>query len=432
MAKPRAYEGNGHSVTIADPDCITREECVALAFCGSTAWNSWRNEFRVGYKDKEPTNIANFSEYDFKNSDIDFENYQLGDCANFKEARFPFGAKFLNAHFGMFSSFQGAELGDYSSFSGARFSGKVDFIGAQFGYHTTFFKANFEELAEFGGAQFEKCCDFTSVIFKSAVSFESMSWEQIRKSVRPTVVDRLIKSANERGISPTDFQDIDFSGAQFFGSVSFENRSFLSSLSFRSRCEERTLFSDAPIFHGCTFSQDTTFDSTIFPEPKGDHRALRAYRTLKLACSQLQSVREEQRFFKLEMEEEAALETNWRRWLFRLYRELSDFGFSIGRPVILFFVVAALAAFIYGWQAGLVLDSASTHTAALVQFSLASAIPGLEKLAEPAALSLFGEVSKGIANYSLPTVLTLLAHKAISLLALFLIGLALRNLFKMK
>ena len=67
--------------------------------------------------------------------------------------------------------------------------------------------------------------------------------------------------------------------------------------------------------------------------------------------------------------------------------------------------------------------------APLIQFSFAHALPGFEKLAEPASKLLFGEQGETLGVW---TVLTLLVHKAVSVLALFLIGLALRNLFKMK
>ena len=67
-----------------------------------------------------------------------------------------------------------------------------------------------------------------------------------------------------------------------------------------------------------------------------------------------------------------------------------------------------------------------TMTSSLIHFTLGQALPGFEKFTEPATEALFG------GQPGVWTVLTLLLHKAVSLLALFLIGLALRNLFKMK
>ncbi len=85
---------------------------------------------------------------------------------------------------------------------------------------------------------------------------------------------------------------------------------------------------------------------------------------------------------------------------------------------------------LYAWQAGLhpcvPAENVCNKTGPLIQFAAAHALPGFEKLAEPASKLLFGD------QLGVWTVLTLLLHKAVSLLALFLIGLALRNLFKMK
>ncbi|OOG79872.1 hypothetical protein B0E41_21935 [Hydrogenophaga sp. A37] len=94
-------------------------------------------------------------------------------------------------------------------------------------------------------------------------------------------------------------------------------------------------------------------------------------------------------------------------------------------------VAALILAFLlYAWQAGLVPCVPSARncraTGPLIQFAAAHALPGFEKLAEPASKVLFGD------QLGVWTVLTLLLHKAVSILALFLIGLALRNLFKMK
>ena len=121
------------------------------------------------------------------------------------------------------------------------------------------------------------------------------------------------------------------------------------------------------------------------------------------------------------------------RFLYTLFAGLSNFGFSIFRPAILFVSVLFLMTLLYAWQAGLhpcfPSEATCNKTGPLIQFATASAIPGFEKLAEPAGKLLFG---KELENLGVWTVLTLLLHKAVSLLALFLIGLALRNLFKMK
>ncbi len=133
------------------------------------------------------------------------------------------------------------------------------------------------------------------------------------------------------------------------------------------------------------------------------------------------------------MAEEAKAAENSRdpaQWLYIAYRELADFGFSVRRPALLLVVMLMLMLPLYARQAGLQAcwtSSADCNmTGPLIQFASAHALPGFEKLAEPASKTLFGD------QLGVWTVLTLLLHKAVSLLALFLIGLALRNLFKMK
>jgi uncharacterized protein YjbI with pentapeptide repeats len=428
MAESRTYEGNGHSVTIADPKNITKDECLALARCGKEAWNSWRREFPTWISAKQYIcNSVVFSKLDLREESIDFSGFEFGDCAYFIGTKLSEEANFTGANFGREAYFFGAQFGSRTNFEYAQFGDMASFEGALLGNVANFNGAQFGHQASFDGAQFGPRASFEGTQFDSFASFSARSWEMIAW-VYGDLINEAQNLAKERDQSPRSFQSITFKNAVFSGSIDFENRDFSSTTDFSG-----ARFGQAPTFHGTKLHQDTTFDDAIFPSAKrGNDSASRAYRTLKLAFAQQQAIREEQRFFKLEMEEEAARETGWRRWLYRAYRELSDFGFSLSRPTWLLLATSFIAALLYAWQAGLTFSLNNTHTAALVQFSIASAIPGLEKLAEPAAIRLFGEVSKGVAAYGLPTVITLLAHKAISLLALFLIGLALRNLFKMK
>ena len=200
------------------------------------------------------------------------------------------------------------------------------------------------------------------------------------------------------------------------------------------------MFAVPPSFHDAKFPQNFDFGSSKFPGIKGKLSSARAYRTLKLAFAQQHAVREELRFFKLEMAEEskaakAHKTPNW--WLYWLYEKLSDFGFSVNRPLLLFALTTIVSVGLYACQADLALcrpwSPTCNATAPLLQFGLAHALPGFEKLAEPAAIKLFGDAAgKGVADLGLFTVITLFAQKTVSLLSLFLIGLALRNLFKMK
>ncbi len=417
MAGPRTYSNaRGMEITISDPCNITAQECLELAKCGWDSWNKWRSEFPAYLSsDGEYINCANFHHSIFRDDPINFSMFDFGD-----------GADFSNAKFQSKVNFNGAQFGSDTNFSRIEFRLDVGFFGAQFGNGVRFIDTYFLGHANFLGVQFGHDASFDGAKFCSTARFGAQQWTDFYDHFGERFEERK-RHAEENGLSPMTFLDITFGGVEFDQGVSFAGRNFDGAVDFSG-----AKFSKAPRFHGCRLHQDINFDGTFFPQAQGNNAAARAYRTLKLAFAQQQAIREEQRFFKLEMQEEAARETGWLRWLYRTYSVISDFGFSISRPLVLFVLTTFFATLIYADQAGLIFDPAGSQTAALVQFSIASAIPGLEKLAEPAGIRLFGDLAKGIANYNVWVVFTLLAHKAASLLALFLIGLALRNLFKMK
>ncbi len=242
---------------------------------------------------------------------------------------------------------------------------------------------------------------------------------------------------------------MNFSGRTFFGETSFgrliQEISTFEYLDGQRKPSPKKLpkghpvtFNKAPLFHNCKLHQNTTFDGSIFPEPSSDPTendiAARAYRTLKLAFSQHQAVREEHRFFRLEMAEEAARAPGRLKWMFLLYSYFSDYGFSLNRPMYLLLATFPIFALIYSWLADLTLcwywAEDCQIKSELWQFTLMQTLPlpGFDKWSESLreGLSL-----KGGWKIALLPVFVML-HKAIALLAVFLFGLALRNLFKMK
>ena len=524
MTVPRTYHGNSQTATIADPSNITRDECLALALCGSTAWNAWRIEFPVvGRWPGLHKNCADFNRQDFSSEFFVFSGFKFGHQADFSGAKFwcaffigaEFGdsADFIEVQFGDRSSFEGAKFGieahfdrcifgtDSSfadcelearaSFLGAHFGSSFSFRGAVLGNEAKFDWAHFDQFSSFQGAllegdasfeatSFGAPMDFSGLMAGGALSFEAakfegqttfrgLSWGTLKQELqlgdRVSVLER---TAKQWHASPWVFKAISFRGAKFEGSVDFSDRHFEGITEFAATGLDtqapgvfdtevalashvgkelianefgslylpegrHTQFAWAPDFFQCKLHQNTSFEGAVFPEADGSSDAARAYGVLKLAFSQQQATREEQRFFRLEMAEEAkAAESsnNPSRWLYVAYRELADFGFSIRRPVILFASTLMFMTMLYAWEAELHFclpnEATCNKTGSLIQFATASAVPGFEKFAEPASKQLFGE------QLGVWTVLTLLLHKAVSLLALFLIGLALRNLFKMK
>jgi hypothetical protein len=134
------------------------------------------------------------------------------------------------------------------------------------------------------------------------------------------------------------------------------------------------------------------------------------------------------------MAEEAARATGAQRFLYKAYALCSDYGFSVSRPLILLGISLLGFAGIYGglsWVNHCYPNQAACQlSSAWAEFSLIQALPlpGLDKWSDTLRGQLFplnGWISIGVT-------LAVVCHKTISIAALFLAGLALRNLFKLK
>lgn len=329
------------------PDAISKAGCLALAILsnrvggkekGHVLWNAWRTAWDSG-KSPDYQNGVDFSGIDFRvletNSPINFSRFQFGNHANFS-----------GAHLGNFVSFSGAQWGDWANFSGAQWGDWVSFSRAQWG-----------EYADFRGAQ-----------WGGGANFSACAWEQLSTVYGDDAAFAAAKAwAVNKGCAPDQFLSVDFSGTRFSGAVTFAGRKFKGKTSFAAlpdgfvrllaqrnaaenaaeggaageapaqggaaRWDEQgrlmwepdedqgkaTVFTVAPEFHGCELHQDTTFDAAVFPKASGNEAAARAYRTLKLAFSKQQAIKEEQDFFRRELNEERLREkSRLRRWAFCL------------------------------------------------------------------------------------------------------------------
>lgn len=481
------------------PDSITKAGCLALARLGKDAWNAWRERYPVPENLLE--NIADFRDVDFRTEIISFngfefgdgacfENAQFGDNFQFDEARFGNDSNFSNTHFGYRASFFKAKFGNRADFSEAYFGDELGIAFAQFGEQAQFCRAIIGNFANFAGVQFFDApnfqgsqfgsganfsgvqlgqhADFTGTQFGDGVDFTGLDWPSLNHPVLDSVggISELRDLAEKRGLSPESFNSIDFSGARFIGRLNFSGRTFKSRTYFgrlphqitarRSTPDRNVIdkslptghpvtFGQAPLFHNCKIHQDTTFDGAEFPlpstEPSINNEAGRAYRTLKLAFAQQQATRQEQDFFRLEMIEEAACASWFQRGLFFLYRQISDFGFSLLRPSLLLLGTFLMALVFYGciyqWKTGLssclLWQDNCQFNYDLLQFGIIQSLPlpGLEKWGDALRGNLFSNINND-GTIGLVLTVVMMLHKTVSLLALFLIGLALRNLFKMK
>jgi hypothetical protein len=392
-----------------------------------------------------------------------FDNTRFGDWTSFRDACFEGEATFTGAEFGVEMSFEdarlgtlarfnGVQFGDRATFNGAQFGDAVRFRGAQFGSEAGFGDVQFGAGANFSGAQFGDEAYFDGSCFGDDTNFSSWDTRRIEGLWRAVCIeedgyDRRRKFADQLDLRSDGFKSIAFRGARFTGRVSFQNREFLGRTDFgpvradanlptqkrrKVPLGERTRFEGIPDFHGCKLHQNTSFDGAQFLV-RTTPEAARAYRTLKLAMAQQQATREEQRFFRLEMASEGALARDPRSYLFRLYAMSSDYGFSLTRPFALWLSCLIIFAAVHGALVGADgprMEVDWQRTMQWVQYVLFNAIPlpGFDK----AQLALREKLFSPDAGTMLAVIVFDMLHKSCALIAVFLAGLALRNLFKMK
>lgn len=312
---------------------------------------------------------------------MDFRLFEFGYAANFQKTIFRKEANFDHAKFGTSTDFGFSYWADGASFKWTQCEADIkfnnsywcnhaNFLGAQFvsaNFHLSYFKNG----VCFTGAGWSDYVIFSSCFFNH-LSCEAAEWHYLKTRFYDSILlfDELKNYANKIGSNPTVFEGLFFTGSQFEGVVDFSNRKFSKTSLFNQTENVNDIlrngigislkdvmgniqhdepigihpvfFRVAPKFFGCELHQDTSFEGAEFPKPTGSKEAARAYRTLKLAFSKQQAIREEQRFFKLEMEEETLCETGLKRQLFVAYKYFSDYGFSITRPFTLLIFFPAL------------------------------------------------------------------------------------------
>jgi len=407
----------------------------------------------VSFEDAQFGDMTFFNSATFKD-EANFRGAKFGDQADFSETEFGAGTQFINTQFGYYASFRKVKFGvECRKLQNIQTS----FLGALFGINANFTETKFFGNVCFDGTQFRSDAKFERAEFYGNANFKGLNWESSFLSCTESEIKNTRNWSEKYGLKPDVFDSISFSGAEFHSTADFSNRSFIGRTSFARFSEVVTIFeyspdgkqieknishnypvkfTKAPLFHNCKLHQDTTFDGAKYPKPSSDptenDTAARAYRTLKLAFSQHQATREEQLFFRLEMAEEAARAPCTLKWLFWLYSHFSDYGYSLSRPMVLLFLTLPVFALIYNHLAGftpccLWTDSCQIKSE-LWQFTLMQALPlpGFDKWSESLRECLF------LKHPSATLPIFVMLHKTIALLALFLSGLALRNLFKMK
>lgn len=322
---------------------------------------------------------------------LKFKEASIGNVAIFDNATISHNdfhsAKFRGAALFRHTSF--ADNGQFSSallnaadFSGARFFKAACFKETAFPQSVKFQKTTFSEIADFSGAKFEKDAIFQSAVFESTCRFSNAQVSFLA----------------------------DFEGAEFNSLLDLSS----------SRFEEVPIFHSSQIYPAADFETAQILDGKIKPR-EARHR----WRTLKRHMSDIHSHEQEHEFFVNEMRARATYAPTTIKWLYRAYDLVSEYGGSVARPSAALAGLWAVFALAYAIAiSGLCLPDIKVP---LLSFINSFPFVGFG--------SVSGDLVKSIAGTDkLPGLYILFAaiHSVLATALWFLIGLALRNRFRIK
>ena len=177
----------------------------------------------------------------------------------------------------------------------------------------------------------------------------------------------------------------------------------------------------------------TEWHGVSWPKPPRDKKAAQAqvyaYERLKQEMERLKKHEDEQQFFRRELRARRGLvrpwSGEWLEWLTNvIYEASSDYGLSINRPLLWLFLLFVLGIFSILTETP-ALNSAPMTISHAAKHSFANIFPFLPLKRETMAADM-------AAGLSYAAQIIAVAQSLLGPLLLFLLGLALRNRFRMK
>jgi uncharacterized protein YjbI with pentapeptide repeats len=437
---------------------MANAEDIARAQWGKDVWNAWA--------EGNPGAEVDFTQE--TSEGIDFSGFVFPGAADFKGVRFIGDTNFIGA------TFEG-----HTNFLGAHFEeGAVHFNGATFLDEVVFAEARFQRAAVFSVKRFEKLADFRSARFHGEADFHKATFSDGLARFPSATFYQIVHFSGARfGKEGADFSDTQFNHRASFdearsaGYANFQRARFNGEASFRSsKLRGLVAFNDAqfttiavfkdstfhsvPTFHGAELHEDTTFEGVTWPkrphEGQSPYDAVRAWARLRVEMSRLHKHEDELFFFAKELNARAQDRRNEppaKRLLYRSYLALGA-GRSVAKPL----------GWLLGLNAGLFLPIYWSATAAIqgrkvsirdmladaailnipadvVSFTLGQALP-LIGSSNPERADLYRRLFAGGDSRGIDVPLWLesvgIVQQLVGIVLLFVIGLALRNRFRMK
>jgi hypothetical protein len=217
----------------------------------------------------------------------------------------------------------------------------------------------------------------------------------------------------------------DFTSATFLGDLTFINAEFDATTIFVNT----TFAASVPDFRGATMHEATEWHGSIWPKPphgmKDAQAQVYAYERLKLEMERLKKHEDEQRFFRKELRARRALESPlsvaW--YLNFVYGALSDYGQSVVRPILGIVACFAIGCFVFAFAPVFNGTHLIGERAAALSFAnIFSFLPIKREIMTPAMIEGLSDLAQIIGA----------VQSLVGAILLFLLGLALRNRFRMK
>ncbi len=311
---------------------------------------------------------ASFAASTFDGETI-FSGVTFGEVTSFRGVIFGNSTSFIEADLGDISHFIGATFGDSTSFSGATFGDSANFNGANFGRNTFFMNATFGETTSFDGATFDTFVSFHNAKSDGLVSFKG--YRKILNKQRTKFIDAEKRAAHfaattlfseahfsgrvnfyQRRFGPYDgdTKDLSFANAIFEGPVSFEEAEFPHVLPVLSNTTlpQSTKVSAEPENWPKVPALYDIFDRTYRDWDRAKHKSAKASAAALRHTMSRQSLPEEEHFFfRREMFHAQRAEPWWKVVHVDIFDALSEYGFSIVRPLVWLAAVWALGVWVY-------------------------------------------------------------------------------------
>ena len=329
--------------------------------------SQWNDETRSWHKKAK----ADFSLHGFE-SDVDFRKFQFPGEVSFIYAKFPGHVNFESVEFPYDASFGRVIFSASCNFRNSSFTKIADFSDAEFKHHADFRNVMVLNDANFSSTKFGNDVSFDSSDFKGSVSFrEATFFREVSFS------DTKFKNGANY-IEATFFRLTSFCNAQFEGIALFLQCSFKSAVSFKDSSFKEfasfkavsgkgifalnnVKFSSLPDFTEAHFEEAPIFDDVeLKPESFKKSQAHESkpnlpshWRALRRLAIQAHDHERELQFFKGEIIARRGTEDKLKHarfWFGWIYQLLSDFGRSMGWPLIWLGVSLILFAIFYACQ----------------------------------------------------------------------------------